>query len=44
MNKAIALHKMRKVIDRVYDFADWHKAIEDLQKGEHFGKLVIRVQ
>ncbi len=44
MNQAISAHKMRPVIDRVYLLADWRMALEDLQKGEHFGKLVIRVE
>jgi NADPH:quinone reductase-like Zn-dependent oxidoreductase len=43
MNRAIALHKMQPVIDRVYDFTDYRSALEHMQRGEHFGKIVIRL-
>ena len=43
MNRAIALHAMRPVIDRVFDFDDARAAYEHLASGAHFGKVVIRV-
>lgn len=43
MNQAISLNKLRPVIDHVYNFPDWRTAIEDMQRGEHFGKIVIRL-
>ena len=43
MNRAIAAHAMRPVIDRVFDFNDARAAYEHLASGAHFGKVVIRV-
>ena len=43
MNQAIALHKMRPVIGRVFGFEDSPKAFSYLQSGQHFGKIVIRL-
>lgn len=42
MNRAIAQHELRPVVDRVVPFEDAAQALEDLGKGEHFGKVVIR--
>jgi NADPH:quinone reductase-like Zn-dependent oxidoreductase len=41
MNRAIALHKMRPVIDRVFPFADAVAALKHMESGTHFGKIVI---
>jgi len=41
MNKAIALHKMKPAIDKVFSFADAKAAYTHLQSGAHFGKIVI---
>ncbi len=41
MNRAIALHKMRPVVDRVFPFADAVAALKHLESGSHFGKVVI---
>jgi NADPH:quinone reductase-like Zn-dependent oxidoreductase len=41
MNRAIALHKMRPVIDRVFPFAEAAAALKHLESGAHFGKVVI---
>ena len=43
MNRAIALHKLEPVIDRVFDFAQISEALKYLQSGAHFGKVVIRI-
>jgi NADPH:quinone reductase-like Zn-dependent oxidoreductase len=43
MNRAISLHKLKPVIDKVYPFSEWRSAFEGMQRGEHFGKIVIRV-
>jgi len=43
MNRAIALQKMRPVIDRVFEFDQAHEAYRHLASASHFGKLVIRV-
>jgi NADPH:quinone reductase-like Zn-dependent oxidoreductase len=41
MNRAIALHKLRPVVDRVFPFADAVAALKHLESGTHFGKVVI---
>lgn len=43
MNRAIALHQMRPVIDRVFPFLELPKALAYLESGAHFGKVVIAV-
>ena len=43
MNRAISLHGLRPVIDRVFDFADAPAALKHMESGAHFGKIVIRV-
>lgn len=41
MNRAIALHRMRPVVDRVYAFDEAVAALRHLQSANHFGKVVI---
>ena len=41
MNRAIALHRMKPVVDRVFAFDDAVAALKHLQSGNHFGKVVI---
>lgn len=43
MNRAIALHKLRPVVDRVFPFEEARQALEYLQSGAHFGKICIKV-
>lgn len=43
MNRAIALHKMKPVIDRVFPFEEAREALKYMESGAHFGKIVIRV-
>jgi NADPH:quinone reductase-like Zn-dependent oxidoreductase len=43
MNRAIALHKLRPVVDRVFPFAEAVEAYRYLESAAHFGKIVIRV-
>ena len=43
MNRAIALHKLRPVVDRVFPFEEARQALEYLQSGSHFGKICIKV-
>jgi NADPH:quinone reductase-like Zn-dependent oxidoreductase len=43
MNRAIALHQMRPVVDRVFSFDQAREAWKYLESGSHFGKVVIRV-
>lgn len=43
MNRAIALHKLVPVIDRIFPFDETRAAFEHIASGAHFGKVVIRV-
>ena len=43
MNRAIALHRLRPVIDRVFPLRRLPAAFEHMAAGEHFGKIVVRV-
>lgn len=41
MNRAVALHQLRPIIDRVFPFADAPAAYAYLESGKHFGKIAI---
>jgi NADPH:quinone reductase-like Zn-dependent oxidoreductase len=41
MNRAIELHKMRPLVDRVFRFSDAASAYMHLREQRHFGKVVI---
>ena len=43
MNRAIALHEIKPVIDRVFDFGDAKAAYHHLKGQTHVGKVVIRI-
>jgi NADPH:quinone reductase-like Zn-dependent oxidoreductase len=43
MNRAVFAHKIRPVIDRVFDFDDVRGAFRHMDSAAHFGKIVIRV-
>jgi NADPH:quinone reductase-like Zn-dependent oxidoreductase len=43
MNRAVALSRMRPVIDRVFGFAEVPAALKYMESGSHFGKIAIRV-
>ncbi len=42
MNRAIALHKMKPVVDRVFPFNDAPAAFRYMESAAHFGKIAIR--
>jgi NADPH:quinone reductase-like Zn-dependent oxidoreductase len=42
MNRAIALHRLKPVVDRVFPFAEAKQALQYLESGAHFGKVVLR--
>jgi NADPH:quinone reductase-like Zn-dependent oxidoreductase len=44
MNRAIALHKIKPVIDRVFPFDQAIEAYKHLESGSHFGKVVIKIE
>jgi NADPH:quinone reductase-like Zn-dependent oxidoreductase len=41
LNRAVATHRLRPVIDRVFPFEDLHEAFRYCQSGAGFGKLII---
>ena len=41
MNKAVALHRLKPAIDKVFSFAEAKAAYAYQQTGKHFGKIVI---
>ena len=43
MNRAISLHQIKPVINRVFPFDEAKQAYSYLQSGAHFGKVVIKV-
>jgi NADPH:quinone reductase-like Zn-dependent oxidoreductase len=44
MNRAIALHGLRPVVDRVFPFEETRDALRYLQSARHFGKVVISLE
>ena len=42
MNRAISLHQLHPVVDRVFPFEETHEAYRYMESGAHFGKVVIR--
>jgi NADPH:quinone reductase-like Zn-dependent oxidoreductase len=43
MNRAITLHHLKPVIDRVFPFEQAGDALRLMESGGHLGKIVIRV-
>lgn len=41
LNAAITANNLKPVIDRVFPFADARAALEHMQNGSHFGKIVL---
>jgi NADPH:quinone reductase-like Zn-dependent oxidoreductase len=41
MNRAIALHGISPVVDKVFAWTDARAAFEAMQAGDHFGKIVL---
>jgi NADPH:quinone reductase-like Zn-dependent oxidoreductase len=42
MNKAIAFHAMRPVVDRVFEFRELREALNYLREARHFAKVCLR--
>jgi NADPH:quinone reductase-like Zn-dependent oxidoreductase len=42
--RALDVSKIEPVIDKVFPFAEARAAYEHLHSGQHFGKVVIRVE
>jgi len=43
MNRAVAAHALKPVIDRVFAFGDARDAYHHMQRAGHFGKIVITI-
>ncbi len=43
MNRAIALHQLRPVVDRVFSFNEVREALGYLESGAHFGKVCLQL-
>jgi NADPH:quinone reductase-like Zn-dependent oxidoreductase len=43
MNRAIALHELRPVVDLIFSLEEAPTAFEHMAAGGHFGKIVVRV-
>jgi NADPH:quinone reductase-like Zn-dependent oxidoreductase len=41
MNRAIALHQLRPVVDKVFDFAEVPAALRHMESAAHFGKICV---
>ncbi|MDT8448784.1 MAG: NAD(P)-dependent alcohol dehydrogenase [Wenzhouxiangellaceae bacterium] len=42
MNRAIEQHRLEPVIDKVFAFDEFRPALEHMEAGKHFGKIVVR--
>ncbi len=42
MNRAIAVNKLKPVIDKIFPFEEAREALEYLESGSHFGKIVLK--
>jgi NADPH:quinone reductase-like Zn-dependent oxidoreductase len=43
MNRAIAQHQLKPVVDEAFSFHDVQKALRRMETGSHFGKLVLHI-
>jgi NADPH:quinone reductase-like Zn-dependent oxidoreductase len=43
MNRAIALNKLRPVVDRVFGFGEIRAALQYMESGAHFGKICLKL-
>jgi len=43
MNRAIALHQLKPVVDRLFPFAEAPSALKYMESAAHFGKIVLRI-
>jgi NADPH:quinone reductase-like Zn-dependent oxidoreductase len=41
--RAVAVNRLKPVIDRVFEFDEAVEAFEYLKSAQHFGKIVIRI-
>lgn len=43
MNRAVSLHQLHPVIDRIFPFEDVREALRYMESGVHFGKICIKL-
>jgi NADPH:quinone reductase-like Zn-dependent oxidoreductase len=43
MNRAIALHKLKPIVDSVFPFTEVREAMRYMESGAHFGKVCLRI-
>jgi NADPH:quinone reductase-like Zn-dependent oxidoreductase len=41
MNRAISLHALHPIIDRVFPFQEIRQALHYMESGAHLGKIVV---
>ncbi|MFL6655494.1 MAG: NAD(P)-dependent alcohol dehydrogenase [Sulfurifustis sp.] len=44
MTQALAQHRLRPIVDKVYAWTEARAALETMQRGAHFGKIVLEFQ
>lgn len=44
MNRAVALHEMRPVVDRTFPFEEAREALRHMESAAHFGNIVVQIQ
>ena len=42
MNRAVALNNLKPVIDKIFPFEKAREALEHMESGSHFGKIVLK--
>ena len=43
MNRAVAAHEVRPVVDKVFAFDQVREALHHMESGAHFGKVCIKL-
>ena len=43
LNRALELHEVKPVVDRVFFIEDLAEALRTMERGSHFGKIVVRM-
>ncbi|MGE3818002.1 MAG: NAD(P)-dependent alcohol dehydrogenase [Isosphaeraceae bacterium] len=43
MNRAISLHNLHPIVDRLFPMTETAEALRHMERGAHFGKIVIRL-
>ena len=43
MNKAIGMHRMHPIVDRIFGFEEAKEAFRHMEAGKHFGKICIQI-